>query len=272
MQSVSLKKPLTFLRSARSRQSPQFLKRFQNFWARSGLSEVGLFLAKSPAHGIFTSYTYRETARIALLVAVGLPWAVPSHAQDTQAVPVVTQAKERFDFGVGGFYQVTNASNGNFIREDTTESYGPLVSFRQPYRPWLGYEANLGFTSFSEAYNKGVVKLKSNDTDLSVSYLLQSPLIYGFQPFLTLGGGIIYFSPTGTVTNTNTATPSHLSSQLLPEFTYGIGINYPFLAHLGARVQLRGLKYKTPDFHQFSLDTHTLRTTLEPTISVYYRF
>jgi hypothetical protein len=235
MQSVSLKKPLTFLRSAPSRQYPHFL--------------------------------------ITLLVAVFmLPWAVPSHAQDTQAVSAVTQAKEKFDVGVGGFYQVTNFSNGNFIREDTTESYGPLVSFRQPYRPWLGYEANLGFTSFSEAYNKGVVKLKSNDTDLSVSYLLQSPVIYGFQPFLTLGGGIIYFSPTGTVTNTNTATPSHLPSQLLPEFTYGIGINYPFLTHFGARVQLRGLKYKTPDFHQLSLDTHTLRTTLEPTISVYYRF
>ena len=51
-----------------------------------------------------------------------------------------------------------------------------------------------------------------------------------------------------------------------------LGINYPFLAHFGARVQLRGLKYKTPDFHQLSLDTHTLRTTLEPTVSVYYRF
>ncbi len=40
----------------------------------------------------------------------------------------------------------------------------------------------------------------------------------------------------------------------------------------GCAVQLRGLKYKTPDFHQVSLDTHTLRTTLEPTLSVYYRF
>ena len=147
MQSVSLKKPLTFLRSARSRQSPQF------------------FL-------------------IALLVAVGLPWAVPSHAQDTQAVPAVTQAKERFDVGVGGFYQVTNASNGNFIREDTTESYGPLVSFRQPYRPWLGYEADLGFTSFYEAYNKGVVKVREQRTPTSASPICSSRLSFmGFSRF-----------------------------------------------------------------------------------------
>jgi hypothetical protein len=67
-------------------------------------------------------------------------------------------------------------------------------------------------------------------------------------------------------------TPPHFSSQLLPEFVYGVGLNYPILSRFGARVQLRGLKYKTPDFHQESLDSHTLRTTLEPTFTVYYRF
>jgi hypothetical protein len=51
-----------------------------------------------------------------------------------------------------------------------------------------------------------------------------------------------------------------------------VGLNYPILNRLGARVQLRGLKYKTPDFGQVSLDSHRLRTTLEPTFSVYYRF
>ena len=47
-------------------------------------------------------------------------------------------AKEKFDVGVAGFYQVTNAANGNFIRDDTTESGGALISFRQPWRPWAG--------------------------------------------------------------------------------------------------------------------------------------
>ena len=97
-------------------------------------------------------------------------------------MPAASRAKEKFDVGVAGLYQVTNDSNGNFIREDTTESGGALVSFRQPYRPWLGYEANLGYTKFYEAYNKGVVKVESNVTDLSFSYLLQSPAIYGVQP------------------------------------------------------------------------------------------
>jgi hypothetical protein len=209
----------------------------------------------------------------ALIVVLGLlPWAACCHAQDTQAVPAVTGTGEKFDFGVGGFYQVTNASNGNFIREDTTTSGGGLVSFRQPYRPWLGYDVSVGFTKFYEAYNKGVVKVESNVTDVSFSYLLQSPTVYGFQPFLTLGGGIIVFSPISGTISSNSGTPPKLPSQLLPEFTYGIGLNYPLFARFGVRGQLRGLKYKTPDFHQVSLDTRTLRSTYEPTLSVYYRF
>jgi hypothetical protein len=240
MQSVRLKKSLTFPRLAP-----------RSTWTRQFPSFLG-----------------------ALLIAVGmLPWARPCLAQDTQAVPAAPEAKERFDVGVGGLYQVTHQSNGNSILEDTTESGGALVSFRQPWRPWLGYEADLSYTKFYEAYNKGVVKVESNVTDFSFSYLLQSPLIYGVQPFATIGGGIIVFSPiSGTLTNLNQTVPNSLPSQLLPEFTYSVGLKIPLFTRFGVTGGLRGLKYKTPDFHQVSIDTHTLRTTLQPNIGVYYRF
>jgi hypothetical protein len=204
-----------------------------------------------------------------LLVAAGI---VTCHAQNTQTAP---ETKEKYDVGVGGFYQVTHDSNGNFIRDDTTESGGFLFSFRQPYRPWLGWEANVGYTKFYEAYNKGVVKVESNVADLSFSYLFQSPTIYGVQPYLSVGGGIIVFSPIGgTLTDLNSPTTTSLPSQLLPEFAYNFGLNYPIpiFSRLGVRGGLRGLHYKTPDFHQFSIDTKTLRTTLEPNLTIYYRF
>jgi Outer membrane protein beta-barrel domain len=205
-----------------------------------------------------------------LMAIVLLPSA--SRAQDTQAVPAAPEAKERFDIGVGGFYQITNASNGNFLREDTTSSGGGLVSFRQPFRPWLGYEANVGFTKFYEAYNKGQVKLENNVTDFNVAYLLQTPSYYGVQAFFTIGGGVIVFSPiSGSVTST-IPPPTNLPSQALPDFVYSLGLNYPVFSHFGVRGQLRGLEYKTPDFHQNSLNTHTLRSTYEPTLSIYYRF
>ena len=148
----------------------------------------------------------------------------------------VVPAREKFDAGVGGFYQVTGASNGNFIREDTTESGGGLISFRQPYRPWLGYSADLGYTKFYDAYNKGIVKVESNVTDFSLSYLLESPPVYGVQPYLSLGGGIIVFAPiAGTLINLEDAVPSKLSKQLLPEFTYGLGLSLPVFKRIGVR-------------------------------------
>jgi hypothetical protein len=205
-----------------------------------------------------------------LMAIVLLPSA--SHAQDTQAVPAAPEAKEKFDIGVGGFYQITNASNGNFLREDTTSSGGGLVSFRQPYRPWLGYEANVGFTKFYEAYNKGQVKLESNVTDFNVAYLLQTPSYYGVQAFFTIGGGVIVFAPISGSLTTTISAPANQATQALPDFVYSLGLNYPIFNHLGVRGQLRGLKYKTPDFHQDSLNTHTLRSTYEPTLSIYYRF
>ena len=209
-----------------------------------------------------------------LVIAVGmLPWAVPCLAQDTQAVPAAGPARERFDVGVAGLYQVTHQSNGNSVQEDTTESGGVLISFRQPYRPWLGYSADLSYTKFYEAYNKGVVKVEDNVTDLSFSYLLQSPPIYGVQPYFTIGGGIILFSPiAGTLTDLNQTVPKSLPSQLLPEFAYSVGFKFPVFHRVGVNFGLRGLKYKTPDFHQVSIDTHTLRTTLQPNFGVNYRF
>ncbi len=245
MQSVSLKKPLTYLRLTS-----------QTLWNRQ--------------------YPYFLSALLATVVL--LPCALKAQTQgpqtqDTQTIPAATTPTENFDLGVGGFYQITNASNGNFIREDTTSSGGALISLRKPVRPWLGFEGNIGYTKFFEAYNKNIVKVQSNVTDVSFSYLLQSPTYYGFAPFFSIGGGVIVFSPiSGTLIDVNGLFPKNLSSQLLPEFSYTVGVNYPVFGRFGVRGQLRGLEYKTPDFHQNLLNTHTLRSTVEPTLSVYYRF
>jgi Outer membrane protein beta-barrel domain len=208
---------------------------------------------------------WRSFSSLSFFILVSL---LTCQAQDTQpAAP-----KLKFDAGVGGFYQVTNAANGNFIRDDTTESGGVLISVRQPYRPWLGWEANFGYTKFYEAYNKGNVKIENNVTDVSFSYLFQAPTVYGVQPYASVGGGVIVFSPIqGTLTNLLSPVQS-LPSQLVPEFAYNFGLNYPVFSRLGVRGGLRGLMYKTPDFHQQYINTQTLRTTLEPNLTIYYRF
>src|SRR6201999_3165573 len=151
----------------------------------------------------------------ALLVAIGMLSSVVCPAQTLPSAPESTQ---KYDIGVGGFYQVTGAANGNFIRDDTTESGGALISFRRPWRPWAGYEANVGYTKFYEAYNKCIVKVESNVTDVSMSYLFQSRTIYGVQPYLSVRVGIIFVPPiAGTIPNLNSPVATHLTGQLLPE-------------------------------------------------------
>ena len=213
MQSVRLKKSLAFPRSAWSRQYSYFLS--------------------------------------ALLMAMGmLSGAVPCQAQDTtKTMPAAPVSQEKYDAGVSGFYQVTNAANGNFIRDDTTESGGALISLRRPWRPWAGYAVDLGFTKFYEAYNKGVVKVESNVTDLSFSYLFQSPTFYGMQAYLSLGGGIIVFSPiSGTLTDLNSPTTKSLPSQLVPEFAYNFGLNYPIIQAPGGTGRAARFKIQNAGF------------------------
>src|ERR1700677_2476022 len=222
------------------------------------------------AHSMLARRFLNVTSAFLLAVAM-LCWAVPCSAQDAATAPAA--AGPKYDVGLSGFYQVTDATNGNFIRDDTTESGGALVSFRRPWKPWAGFEANLGYTKFFESHNKNTVKVENNVTDVSVSYLFQAPTFYGIQPFFSLGGGVIVFSPvSGTLTDVNHITNGSLPSQLLPQFVFNLGVDHPLFWRLGLRAGMRGEKYKTPDFHQFLIDTKTLRTTLEPHVGIYYRF
>lgn len=217
--------------------------------------------------------SHSSPPRILLLAALLLPLAAGAQSEgnlSASAVPAAPQAQQsqwRYDGALSGFAQITGATNGNSIREDTSESLGGLASFRQPYRPWLGYEVNYGFTRFSEYYNKGVTAVQNNVQQFSAAYLFQSPkpMSYHLEPFATIGFGVLIFSPTH-VTNAS------VSTQLLPAFVYSIGVNRPVTARWGVRVQFRGLHYKTPHYNQLLLDTYRLRTTMEPTVGVYYRF
>jgi hypothetical protein len=176
----------------------------------------------------------------------------------------------KYDGALSAFYQVTTSENGNFLRVDTTESLGGLGSFRRPYRTWFGYELNYGFTRYSESYNKATVgRVQHNTSELTAAYLLHSHPIYGTQFFATIGTGLIVFSP---ISGAGTIGPQ-ASTQTLPVFVYSLGLDHPLLSdRLGIRVQYRALKYKTPSFNNVLLDSHTLRTTMEPSVGFYYRF
>ncbi len=179
------------------------------------------------------------------------------------------QSLKNFDASINAFGQFTGSTSGNGIKDVPSISMGGLVSLRQTFRPWLGYEVNYSYTRFSEAFSTLPFHVQDNLHEASGAYLVQGPKFFGLQPFATAGAGYLLFLPT-------TVGGQHNNQQGRLAFLYELGVNYPILnSHfgvIGARLEYRGLIYKTPDFNQPVTTTNTRRQTSEPAVGLYARF
>ena len=176
------------------------------------------------------------------------------------------QTFKNFDVSLNVFGQFTGSASGNGIHDVPSVSAGGLVSLRQSFKPWLGYEVNYSYTRFSEAYSTLPFHVQDNLHEASGAYLVQGPKLLGLQPFAAAGAGYLLFLPTSVG-------GQHNDQQGRIAFLYELGVNYPILTdHFGARVEYRGLMYKTPDFNQAVTTTNTRRQTSEPAFGLYARF
>lgn len=176
------------------------------------------------------------------------------------------QSLKNFDAAVNVFGQSTGTSNGNGIRDAASESMGGLATFRQSFKPWLGYEVNYSYTRFSETYSTQYFHVQDNVHEATGAYLFQAPKLFGFQPFAAAGTGWLLFLPT-------TAGGQHNHQQGRVPLLYELGVNHPILTdHFGARFEYRGLVYKAPDFNQPNQTTNSTRQTSELALGLYARF
>ena len=130
------------------------------------------------------------------------------------------QKLKNFDASINFFGQFTGSTSGNGIRDVPSVSAGGLVSFRQPFRPWLGYEVNYSYTRFSEAFSTQPFHVQDNLHEASGAYLVQGPKLLGFQPFASAGLAYLLFLPTSVG-------GQHNNQQSRWGFLYELGVNYP---------------------------------------------
>lgn len=176
------------------------------------------------------------------------------------------QSLKNFDVSINVFGQSTGNSSGNGIQDSPSESMGGLVTFRQSFKPWLGYEVNYSYTRFSEFYTGQHFGVQDNVHEATGAYLVQAPKLLGLQPFATAGTGYLLFLPT-------TVGGQHNHQQGRLPLLYELGVNYPILTdHFGARFEYRGLAYKTPDFNEPDLTTNSRRQTSELALGLYAHF
>jgi opacity protein-like surface antigen len=191
---------------------------------------------------------------------------------------------ERIDLSLGTFPQLTGTRttapyglSDNEAVEGITPSAGVLGTFHQQLSPWIGYNLNLGYTRTAENLLKYVgpnggpgfassVSVGTNVYELSVGMVSKGPVATRrMQTFSQGGGGVLTFLPTqknfpGAV-------------QIRPAALFGAGVDYRVSAHLGLRMEYRGLFYKTPDFRDTQqIGNKVFTVTSEPTISLIYRF
>jgi hypothetical protein len=192
-----------------------------------------------------------------LLLLISLPFEKQALAQKSLG---------KTDVAVSVFGQLTGTVSGNGITDTPSDSMGPLFTFRQSFKPWLGYEVNYSYTRFSETYTGQIFRVQNNVHEATGAYLVQGPKLLGFQIFGAAGTGLLVFLPT-------TVGGQHNTQQYRTPFLYEVGVNYPLLTnHFGARIQYRGLVYKAPDYGLPQYRTGAMRQTAEPSVGLYVRF
>jgi hypothetical protein len=206
----------------------------------------------------------------------------------SQASPAAQNAMAKHgvetSVSIGGFAQLTatrieNASFGGFITQSLHPSAGVLFSFRQSFRPWVGYSLNFGYTKASEHNTNGAGQglvgtyanfyVPNNVYELSVSHLAQKHLTQRLTGFTEEGAGFLAYQPTQSGAAGTNPTGA-LGTSFRPLIVFGAGADYHFNAQWALRGEFRGLLHKYPDYGQTIPRLITISS--EPTVSMTYTF
>jgi opacity protein-like surface antigen len=247
--------------------------------------------------GLFQLQTRYSCSVIITAFAVGL-FGVPSAiGQTASRKPSDNKFSEGLDVSLGVFGQLTGTRAPSTIEQvqiatvitqktqGTAPSAGVLGTLHQSFRPWLGYNVNLGYTRFSENYSFGSAIVPSNNStvspsssfsqgtiatnmyELTIAYVVNGPRNNRFSTFGQFGGGGLFFLPMES--------SSPATQQTRPAMVFGVGMNYKLTNFLDIRAEYRGLFYKSPDFAYYVGNfpiTKLFTVTNVPAVSLVYRF
>jgi opacity protein-like surface antigen len=205
------------------------------------------FVPTSPALLRHSEYMLRK---VSLLISVSALLFAPRvlHAQ--------------YDVNASLYGQFSNTVSGNGITQSSDSSVGVMLGLRKYERPWRGYEISYSYNRPTQNFNHDIGSVPANSQFMTANYVVSLPLpVIGLRPFVLAGGGAALFGPQGGgVTNTEGV------------FTYGAGLDYRLIPHVGLRLQYRGLIYNTPDLGNPELDTGSTTHASQALGGMYFKF
>jgi|GEM_PF-5962331 len=170
----------------------------------------------------------------------------PRQAPEANRTRSIFQRSE-YSFQLTGLLSLS--SNGSLTTKLAPNSVGFLFGMRYHFNPWEAVEFELGSSNDGTLYSSplpasGAPSLPSFTAAMrriSLNEVLTASATSHLAPFLIAGGGVAEFQPFRN-------SPALFRSQVRAMATVGAGVDIRFL-HLGVRVEIEGLFYKTPDFH-----------------------
>lgn len=170
-------------------------------------------------------------------------------------------------------FSKSSTSSSGALTLKPTNSGATLGTFRYRFNRRHGLELNIGHTMDSQIFflSPHNFRVMTGITEYSGAYVLHLFQTPRLEPFLVGGAGALRFTPGNTYID-GFLSPFPVSRQTALAFLYGGGADYHLWRFFSARLQYRGLIYKTPNFGQPNLATGAKGHLAEPSIGIVANF
>jgi opacity protein-like surface antigen len=189
--------------------------------------------------------------------------------------PSMAQELLRNEVSAQGTGFLTKDSQGNGIRQHTTDSGGLLVSYRFHFNRWLAADGSYGYTrnTLQNFTSTGRLNVQTNMHQTTGALVVTSPRsFFWFSPYALAGMGALTFDQTGNTTGNTRGFLLGSDLQMKAAFVYGGGGDINLTRRFALRFQYRGLVYKRPDFGSASLMSGPTTHTAQPSAGFVIRF
>lgn len=199
------------------------------------------------------------------------------------------QVRAETDLALSGYAAFTGDTTASNVVQHPAKQGGYLIELRHIKNPIEGFKINYGFNRANQVYSTaGTCTLNCRSITASVpadqheitAEWLVSLHVLNVRPFAFAGGGALITSPQGATarqticgtacTTSNIITTTKKDTRGL--FTYGAGLDFSVLPHIGLRFQYRGRVNKAPDVVSAFSSTNKFARTSEPVFGVFLSF
>ena len=193
------------------------------------------------------------------------------------------------DVALSGYAAFTPSTTASNVVQHPASQGGYLIELRHISNPIEGFKINYGFNRANQRYST-VGTCTANCTSLTASVpadahevtaeWVVSLHLLNVRPFAFAGGGALITVPQGSTARQTICGTACTTSNIIATtkkdtrglFTYGAGLDFAVLPHIGLRFQYRGRVSKAPDLVSAFSSTNKFARTSEPVFGVFLSF